>query len=149
MPITPEQILAVRRTIGDTAIELPILADDEYTYILEKNKESIKKSALDAARTILLKLSMRGYDRETDVLSIKGGARAAEQYRLALQMWLRDPTLNPISAGCWVGGVSKSEIKSRVQDVDTNAIVPVMSKSAHDLPVNAPDGYNLFYSQVP
>ena len=91
--ITPEMINAVRFEVGDLSQELPFLNDDSYIYFLEKNKENIRKASLDAARVIMLNLSINANDRTVDILSIKGG-KAAEAYREALRLFLSNP--NPL-----------------------------------------------------
>ncbi len=82
MAVTPEMITAVRLEVADNDPALPILSDDEITYLLNKQNESIRKASLDAARIILLKLSQVG-DEVVGMMSVKG-SKVAEQYRLSL-----------------------------------------------------------------
>jgi hypothetical protein len=84
---------------------------------------------LDAAKTILFILSQRSTNKTVDVLSISGGAKAAEQYRLALQLFLRDPYLNPIirDAQIWVGNVSKEEMQANNSNLDNQYIASINS----------------------
>jgi hypothetical protein len=121
MALTPVQ--EVRVAVGDTDPTFPILDDPTYEYFLEKNQDSIRRASLDAARSILLQLSMRT-DETVDIFSVKG-SKAAEQYRLALQMFLRDPNLNPVltSATGYAGGISKSDMQSNIENPDNNYVV--------------------------
>lgn len=119
-------IQKVRLNVADIDPALPILQDNDYLYFLEKNNDNINRASLDAARTILLVLSQRP-DEQVDIFSIKGKA-AAEQYRLSLQMFLRDPNLNPVLNNCkgWVGGVSKSEMLDNNSNLDNNTVNPIV-----------------------
>ena len=119
---TPEQIQALRYELADTDTSLPYLSDSEYTYFLTKNNDSHRRAMVDCAKTILLKLSMRG-DESVDIFSIKG-SKVAEQYRLALQLFLRDPNLNPAltMAQAYAGGVSRSDMQANEEDEDANAV---------------------------
>ena len=112
----------VRIEVGDMDKALPILTDDVYQYFLDKNKNNIALSCVDAAKTILFKLSQQA-DDTVDILTLKG-SKVAEQYRLALQLYLRDPSMNPLlnNARAWFGGVSVSEMKANDANPDNNLI---------------------------
>lgn len=116
-------IQKVRLEVADIDSAFPILADADYDYFLEKNNNNITRTAIDAAKTILLVLSQRT-DETVDIFSIKGKS-AAEQYRLALQLFLRDPSTNPVLQNCegWVGGISKSEMIQNDSDLDNNIVI--------------------------
>ena len=128
MAITPEMILSCRYEVGDTSVELPILADSEYTYFLEKNSENIRRSSLDAAKTILLKLSLNSKDSVVDVLSIKT-SQQADQFRKALQLYIKSPELNGMysTVTAWAGGVSKSDMQANIDNTDNNSVLPPAS----------------------
>ena len=128
MAVTPEMISACRTEVGDVVIELPILADSEYTYFLEKNSENIRRASLDAAKTILLKLSLNSKDSVVDVLSIKTSMQA-DQYRKALQLYIKSPELNGMysTVSAWAGGISKSDMQSNIDNLDNNAVLPPVS----------------------
>lgn len=117
------QIQAVRVNVADLDPTMPILDDSTYEYFLVKNDFSVNRASMDAARTILLQLAMRG-DETVDIFSYKG-AKSAEQYRLALQLFLRDPNLNPVltSAGGYAGGISRSDMQANNENLDNNFIV--------------------------
>jgi hypothetical protein len=121
MALTPIQI--VRLNVQDNTPGLYIISDDEVTYLLDKNSQNTNKASLDAARIILMNLSMRG-DRTVDILSIKGSA-AANAYRLALEMYLKDPNLNPVlnNCGAYAGGISISDMVANVANTDNNSVL--------------------------
>lgn len=126
----PNQILQVRYELADTDTSLPIMSDSEYAYYIDKHNGSIRRAMVDAAKAILFKLSMRP-DETVDIFSIKG-SKAAEQYRLALAMFLKDPNLNPALtlASIYAGGISKSDMLANVDTIDNNAILnPAVPKS--------------------
>ena len=128
MAVTPEMISACRTEVGDVVIELPILADSEYTYFLTKNSENIRRASLDAAKTILLKISLNSKDSVVDVLSIKTSMQA-DQYRKALQLYIKSPELNGMysTVSAWAGGISKSDMQANVDNLDNNTVLPPVS----------------------
>lgn len=141
MAVTPDMINAVRLETADFDPSLPILSDSEITYFLTKNNESIRKASLDAARVILMKLAQTG-DDIVGIISIKG-SKIAEQYRLALELYLKSPHLNPILDGLgsfadsngttqnpvYAGGISNSDMLANVSNSDNNYIPsPVYQK---------------------
>jgi pantoate kinase len=119
---SPEQIASVRLELGDTDVGFPILTDSEYSYFIDKNNGSVRRSIMDCAKTILLKLSMRS-DETVDIFTIRG-SRVAEQYREALKLIIRDPNLNPALtiAQVFAGGISLSDMKQNLESEDTNAV---------------------------
>ena len=123
------EIEKVRLAVADTDPAIPFLDDETYQYFLDKNNTSIFLASLDAAKTILFILSQRSTNKTVDVLSISGGAKAAEQYRLALQLFLRDPYLNPIirDAQIWIGNVSKEEMQANNSNLDNQYIASINS----------------------
>jgi hypothetical protein len=121
MPLTTLQ--QIRYELGDVDVALPIMSDTEYEYFLEKNNSSVRRAALDAAKTILFKLSMKG-DHSTDILSVKG-SKAAEAYRLALQLYIKNPDLNTVlqNASGYAGGISIADMQANVDNLDNNIVV--------------------------
>ena len=139
-------IQIIRLNIQDTAAGLYILSDAEIEYFLQKNENNINRTSLDCARVILLNLSMRG-DSTVDILSIKG-SKAAEQYRLSLQMFLRDPNMSPVLTNCqgYAGGISISDMQSNVDNTDNN-----YARTPEDIPVNPviyPSQYSADYFRI-
>lgn len=120
--MTLNDIEKVRVLVADTDITLPILPDITYEYFLEKNSGSVSRASMDAARSILFNLSMRG-DEQVDIFSIKG-SKAAESYKQALTLYLKDPYSNPVLQNCqgWVGGVSVSQMQTNDDNTDNNIV---------------------------
>ena len=115
-------IQKVRIEVADLDPGLPLLADDEYSYLLEKNNNSIVRASVDAARIILLKLSQQT-DETVSIFSVKG-SKADEQYRLALELYIKNPQLNPLYNNLkgYVGGVSISDMEANVANPDNNIV---------------------------
>ena len=113
MAVTPEMIAAVRIEVQDVDPSLPILPDETYNYILTKNNENILRSSLDAARIILMRLSLTSQDITVDVLSLKD-SKAIQAYKEALILYLRDPNLNSMlnTVNAYAGGVSTSDMQA-------------------------------------
>ncbi len=111
-----------RISVGDLDATFPILDDATYEYFIEKNEGSVRRASLEAAKTILFQLSMRS-DETVDIFSIKG-SKVAEQYRLALQLFLKDPNMNPVltSAGGYAGGISLQDMQDNIDTSDNNAV---------------------------
>jgi hypothetical protein len=112
----------IRYELADTDPSFPLLTDSEYEYFLEKNYDSIPKATLDAAKTILFKLSMRS-DSTIDIFSLKN-SRAAVEYRMALQLFIKDSSLNPVmqNVRSYFGGVSNSDMLANDSDPDNNIL---------------------------
>lgn len=121
-------IQQVRLNVQDNTPGLFIISDDEIEYLLEKNSNNVDKASWAAARIILLNLAQRG-DESVDIFSIKG-SKAAEAYRLALELFLKDPNNNPVYNNLkgWVGGISISEMEENNANPDNN-VVTVPSES--------------------
>lgn len=115
-------IQQVRLTVADNEPGLYIISDDEIEWLLEKNNDSVPRASLDAARIILLNLAQRG-DEVVDIFSIKGKS-AAEQYRLALELFIKDPNLNPLIGNLqgYFGGVSRSDMQANNDNCDNNIV---------------------------
>lgn len=135
---TPEQILAVRMEVGDTEISLPILSDSEYEYFIDKNSGSIARSSIDAAKTLLFKLSIASSDEVVGILSLKTSKQAAA-YMEALKLYIRDPSLNPLyqNATLWAGNISRTEISTNNNTLDNN--IPSLAISNSECLDTTPD----------
>jgi hypothetical protein len=114
-------IQKVRLEVGDTDVEFPILNDSSYEYFLEKNNNNIIRSAIDAAKAILFQLSTRSSET-VDIFSVKN--TSADSYRNALQLFIKDPNLNPLYSNLkgWFGGVSLKEMDENDNNLDNNII---------------------------
>lgn len=128
-------VKAIRIELGDTSPEFPIMSDDEYKYFLQKNDYSIRRASLDAAKSMLMKLSLRP-DESVDIFSIKGTG-TAKQFMQALQMYISNPDLNPVyqNAMPYAGGISKSDMEVNDSNADNNIIVQP-TNSPGDIPRN-------------
>ena len=114
---------ALRIELGDTSVEFPIMSDDEYNYFLGKHDWSIQRASMDAAKSIMLQLSMRT-DETVDIFSIKGSS-AAKNYMQALQMYIKNPSLNSLydKVQGYAGGISKSDMLANDANSDTNRFI--------------------------
>lgn len=128
-------IQALRIELGDTDTTLPVMSDQEYQYFLDKNASSVRRAAMDAAKSIIFKLSMRT-DETIDIFSIKG-SKASTQYMQALTMYIKNPDLNPVlqNAMPYAGGISNSDMQANDANLDNNNIVPP-TQSLNKLPNN-------------
>lgn len=131
LKMSSQNVLKLRYELGDSD-ELPILSDAEYSYYLSKHENNIRRSMIDAAKAILFKLSMRG-DETVDIFSLKG-SKAAEQYRQALQLFIKNPEFNPAltMAEAYAGGISKSDMQENIDEEDNNAVLSPLEQK--DLP---------------
>lgn len=95
-----------------------LLSDDEIQYFLTKNNNSIKKASLDAAKTVLFILSQQIHER-SDYLEIWGHTWF-ENYMKALKLYITNPnySITVESAQFYAGGISKSDIRSNIDNAD-------------------------------
>lgn len=123
MAVTPEMIQKIRYELQDNTPGLYILDDSTLTYFLEKHSENISRATLDAARAMLFQLSQNSTNETVDLFSIKG-SQASIEFRQALELYIKNPYLNPLSSNLkgWIGGVSKSEMSLNDSNLDNNII---------------------------
>lgn len=141
--VSPEMINAVRTEVADTDPSIPMLHDDEITYLLNKQNGSVRRASLDAARILLFKLSMQSEDSQVGIISIKG-SKVASEYRESLKLYLNNPNLNPIIDGLgsyvdsdgktqnpvYAGGISVSDMQANTANMDNNYVpCPIYQKS--------------------
>lgn len=115
-------IHALRIELGDVSNEWPIMSDAEYNYFLNKNDWNIRRASMDAAKSIMLKLSMRT-DETVDIFSIKGSS-AAKNYMQALQLFIKNPDLNAMydKVQGYAGGISKADMQANDANLDNNIV---------------------------
>ena len=115
-------IQQVRLNVQDNTPGLYIISDDEITYLLEKFNNNVDKASYQAAKIILLNLAQRS-DETIDVFSIKG-SKSATEYRLALELFLKDPANNPLYQNLkgYVGGASISDMDANNANLDNNIV---------------------------
>ena len=125
MTVTPQMIMNVRYELADLELSLPILSDSEYQYFLEKNQENIRRASLDAAKTILFKLSMSSGRKTIDILSIDT-SRSASAYKEALLTYIKHDALNGSLGNLlpYAGGISKSDMLANISNSDNNYVKP-------------------------
>jgi hypothetical protein len=116
-------------------VGFPFCSDEELQFFLDRNNQNVNRAALEAARVILLQLSMWSANESIDLFSISGGSKAAEQYRLALEMFIRNPQLNPIynSVTGYAGGISLSDMQANSSNTDNNSITTPLAESPQSL----------------
>lgn len=114
-------IQKVRLEIGDSDPVFQILSDEEVEYFLEKNNNSIRKSSLDAAKSILFRIASLTFER-VDVIEYRGSDFFV-QYKQALQMYIKNPEYGSVSyAMGYAGGISLSDIQSNILSIDNNTV---------------------------
>ena len=127
MALSPIQ--QIRLLTQDNAIGYYFTTDEEIQFFLDRNAQNINRTSVEVAKVILLQLSMWSANETVDIFSVSGGAKAAEQYRLSLQMFIRDPSLNPLynGIGAYAGGMSLSDMQANNSISDNNIIcTPLM-----------------------
>lgn len=123
---TAQDIMFCRYELADTDPAFPVLTDSEYSYFVDKHLGNLQKAMLDAAKTILFKLSMKP-DEIVDVMSVKN-SNAAVNYREALLMYInKTPNLRPAYylSEAYAGGISKSDMLSNDSNSDNNSVLSV------------------------
>lgn len=132
MAVTPQLILQVRYELSDCSVELPILSDDEYIYFLSKNHENVRRAALDAAKTILFKLSMNASRRSVDILSIDT-TKSAQSYKEALVSYIKNPEMSGVLSNIlpYAGGISKSDMQKNILNPDANYVKPPVESNGN------------------
>ena len=112
----------VRLLCQDNTPGLYIISDDEIDFLLQRNNNNVDKAVYEALQIMLRYLAQRG-DESIDVFSIRG-SKSAEQMRLAIELYLKDPANNPLYKNLkgYVGGVSISDMAENNANLDNNII---------------------------
>ena len=112
----------VRLLCQDNTPGLYIISDDEIDFLLERNNNNVDKAVYEALQIMLRYLAQRG-DESIDIFSIRG-SKSAEQLRLAIELYLKDPANNPLYKNLkgYVGGVSISDMDANNANLDNNII---------------------------
>lgn len=112
----------VRLLCQDNTPGLYIISDDEIDFLLQRNNNNVDKAVYEALQIMLRYLAQRG-DESIDVFSIRG-SKAAEQMRLAIELYLKDPANNPLYKNLqgFFGGVSISDMDANNANLDNNII---------------------------
>ena len=112
----------VRLLCQDNTPGLYIISDDEIDFLLQRNSNNVDKAVYEALQIMLRYLAQRG-DESIDIFSIRG-SKSAEQLRLAIELYLKDPANNPLYKNLkgYVGGVSISDMEANNANLDNNII---------------------------
>ena len=112
----------VRLLCQDNTPGLYIISDDEINFLLERNNNNVDRAVYEALQIMLRYLAQRG-DETVDIFSIRG-SKAAEQMRLAIELYLKDPANNPLYKNLqgFFGGVSLSDMQANNDDCDNNIV---------------------------
>lgn len=123
MALTDIQKLRLEIGLKGQAEEL--MLDDELQYFLDENGNNVKRAAIATAGALLFQLSAYLHERVGTELEIWGHSWF-ENYKKALEMYLRNPSNNVMVAmsKAYAGGISVSDAKANVQNPD-NIIVEV------------------------
>ena len=109
----------VKIEIGLVAQAADLLSDVELQYFLDKNHGSVKKAALDAAKTVLFMLSQLVHERCGNELEVWNHTWF-ENYMKSLQLYLSNPaySLAIDSAKAYAGGISVTDIRNNIDNSD-------------------------------
>lgn len=141
--VTPEDLNKVRMEIQDTSTGLYILDDATISYYLTKHSGSITQTSLDCAKAMLFKLSSNASDEQVDIFSIKG-SKASQEFREALKLYIKDPSLNRLYSTVqpYVGNTSKSDIALNNSTLDNQFVQSWYSVSLPDPDNNQNDFFS-------
>lgn len=116
-------IQKLKLEVGLIAEASDILSDEELTYFLEKNNNSIRKAGLDAAKTVLFVLSQLIHERSGSELEVWGHTWF-ENYMQTLKLYLNDPNYSIALNGAkaYAGGISKTDIRNNIDNPDNLAL---------------------------
>lgn len=98
----------VRLMVGDIWDDFEILGDTDYQYFLNKYNGNVNRSALDAARTILFKVSRFTRERTGDIEVY--GSEWFKDYLAALKLILTNPDITISVARPYAGGIDKQDM---------------------------------------
>lgn len=140
---TPTEIQAIRYEIQDSEPGLYILDDATISYYLTKHSGSITQTSLDCAKAMLFKLSSNASDEQVDIFSIKG-SKASQEFREALKLYIKDPSLNRLYSTVqpYIGNTSKSDISLNNSAIDNQFVQSWDSISLSDPNSNQTDFFS-------
>lgn len=107
----------VRLVTGDIWDDMEYLTDGDYQYYLDRYEGNERRAALDAMRSILLKLSRGARERTGDIEVY--GSEYFKNYLQALTLILKNPDIALSLAVPYAGGISKSDMLANDMDCDT------------------------------
>jgi hypothetical protein len=107
----------VRLMTGDILPDIEFLTDDIYQYVLTKNSDSEKQSALECARYILPSLARYARERAGDIEYY--GSEFFRNYKEFLLLLIQNPHSGFIEAMPYAGGISQADIRANISNLDT------------------------------
>ncbi len=119
-----DAVSAIKLEIGLVGSAEGILSNAELQYFLDKNNQSVKKAALDAAKTVLFILSQLTHTKASELESWDHDW--FNNYYKTLQMYLNDSNFSFAINGAmpYAGGISVADIRANIENYD-NLIVDV------------------------
>jgi hypothetical protein len=124
----PTLIEQVRLNVGDNSSDFQILPDDTYEWLLNKYNNNVNRSSLDAARYILFELTKFPTRERTGQIEVWN--EWVNAYRKALELFLKDPTLQPFVLVPYASGISKQDMQEN-DSVDDNVRPAIHKGFAH------------------
>lgn len=116
MPLT--DIEKVRLEVG---CDISLMSDSEITYFLDKNQNSIRRSAQDVARALLFQLAQLTRFKAAELEDYQSDY--FKNYMAALKLYLSDANYSVINnAGVYAGGISRSDIQANLDTIDNNPV---------------------------
>ncbi|QDP60447.1 MAG: hypothetical protein GOVbin1096_75 [Prokaryotic dsDNA virus sp.] len=106
----------VRLITGDTDPNYVFLEDATYQYVLDKNNQNEKQSAIEAARYILANITRYTRERTGDIEVY--GNEFFKNYRDYLLELVNNPNFSNILPMPYAGGISKKDMLENDSDPD-------------------------------
>ena len=116
LDLTNSAIDRVRLRLGDTTCPY-ILDDQTIDYYITKNSNNENRTYRELLTVVLFSLSRLTRERAGDVEVY--GSEYFRQYYDAVKLALSNPELNYIVAMPFAGGISRSDMATNQQDVDS------------------------------
>lgn len=107
----------IRLFVGDIDCNVEWLHDDTYQYLIDKYNGNEKRASREAMQYILFELSRRTHERAFQV-EVWGDQMFAN-YVKAIKVALSNPELYSIDFTPYASGISRSDMKSNMENVDT------------------------------
>ena len=128
-------IQQIRLLTQDNAVGFYFITDEELQFFLDRNNQNVNKASLEAARVILLQLSLWSANESVDIFSISNGSKAVSEYRASLEMFIRNPQLNPVynSVNGYAGGISLSDMQANADNLDNNNVTTPLTEPVASL----------------
>lgn len=114
----------LRLIVGDTDPYEVGLSNDVYNYVLDKNANDEKKSALECLKYLVSKYASYVTEKAGG-LFVKESEKF-KQYNDLYNRFTKDPSFSLLEAGLpYAGGISNSDIKDNAENPDNNLNNPI------------------------